>query len=50
MIGLSTPSLSKGKFSLRASQTGMIVMEDVIVPKENMFPLIKGLKGMFLVL
>lgn len=46
MLGLSTPKI-EGKFSLRASQTGMIVMEDVKVPKENRFPTVKGLTGPF---
>ena len=43
MNGLSAPKI-EGKFSLRASVTGQIVMEDVSVPSENMFPHIKGLK------
>ena len=46
MPGLSTPTI-KGKFSLRASITGMIVMEDVEVPAENMLPGVRGLKGPF---
>jgi len=46
MTGLSTPKIH-GKFSLRSSETGMIVMEDVEVPQENIFPTIKGLKGPF---
>jgi len=46
MKGLTTPKI-EGKFSLRASITGMILMEDVIVPKTNMLPNIKGLKGPF---
>ena len=46
MEGLETPFL-KGKFSLRASATGMILMEDVKVPQENMLPNVKGLKGPF---
>eukprot|EP01101_Sappina_pedata_P005562 TRINITY_DN2573_c0_g1_i1.p2 TRINITY_DN2573_c0_g1~~TRINITY_DN2573_c0_g1_i1.p2 ORF type:complete len:461 (-),score=195.65 TRINITY_DN2573_c0_g1_i1:106-1488(-) len=46
MQGLSTPKL-EGKFSLRASETGMIIMEDVEVPAENMFTTVKGLKGPF---
>jgi len=46
MKGLTTPKL-EGKFSLRASATGMIVMDDVVVPKENMLPNVKGLKGPF---
>jgi glutaryl-CoA dehydrogenase len=44
MAGLSAPKID-GKFSLRASPTGMIVMEDVFVPEANLFPNIKGLKG-----
>ena len=46
MKGLSAPKI-EGKFSLRASITGEIVMEDVFVPEENRFPDIKGLKGPF---
>lgn len=46
MSGLSTPKI-EGKFSLRASITGEIVMDSVFVPEENMFPEIKGLKGPF---
>ncbi|MDP6952296.1 MAG: acyl-CoA dehydrogenase family protein, partial [Alphaproteobacteria bacterium] len=42
--GLSTPKL-EGKFSLRASPTGMIVLDDVFVPEENVFPEIRGLAG-----
>ncbi|KAJ8098725.1 acyl-CoA dehydrogenase/oxidase [Lipomyces tetrasporus] len=45
-LGLGTPQI-KGKTALRASVTGMINMDDVEVPKENMFPEIKGLKGPF---
>jgi glutaryl-CoA dehydrogenase len=44
MAGLSAPKI-EGKFSLRASPTGMIVMEDVLVPEENLLPNVKGLKG-----
>lgn len=43
MSGLSAPKI-EGKFSLRASATGQIVMEDVSVPAENLFPDIRGLK------
>lgn len=43
MAGLSTPVI-EGKFSLRASITGQIFMEDVEVPRENMLPNVKGLK------
>ncbi len=46
MKGLSAPKI-EGKFSLRASVTGEIVMADVFVPEENAFPTIKGLKGPF---
>ncbi|MBU2925180.1 acyl-CoA dehydrogenase [Colwellia sp. 1_MG-2023] len=46
MIGLSAPKI-EGKFSLRASITGEIVMEDVFVPKENMLPKAEGLSGPF---
>lgn len=42
MKGLSTPTIP-GKFSLRASETGQIVMEDVEIPEENMLPHISGL-------
>lgn len=44
--GLSAPKI-EGKFSLRASITGEIVMDEVFVPAENMFPEVKGLKGPF---
>jgi glutaryl-CoA dehydrogenase len=44
MAGLSAPKID-GKFSLRASPTGMIVMEDVFVPDANLLPNVKGLKG-----
>ena len=37
MKGLSCPIIN-GKFSLRASITGQIVMEDVEIPEENMLP------------
>ena len=46
MTGLSAPKI-EGKFSLRASNTGMIFMDNVVVPKENMIPNVKGLKGPF---
>jgi len=46
MKGLSTPKI-EGKMSLRASITGQIVMEDVRIPKDNMFTTVKGLKGPF---
>jgi len=46
MKGLETPKI-EGKFSLRASVTGMIMMQDVFVPEENMLPHVKGLRGPF---
>ncbi|WP_022727094.1 acyl-CoA dehydrogenase [Fodinicurvata sediminis] len=46
MKGLSAPKI-EGKFSLRASITGEIVMEDVFVPEENLMPNVSGLKGPF---
>jgi len=46
MDGLSTPSID-GKFSLRASSTGEIVMDEVFVPDENLLPNARGLKGPF---
>ena len=46
MKGLSCPKI-EGKFSLRTSNTGMIFMDNVVVPKENMIPNVKGLKGPF---
>lgn len=44
--GLDTPKI-EGKFSLRASTTGMILMDDVRVPEENLLPKVEGLKGPF---
>ncbi|MBN1007451.1 acyl-CoA dehydrogenase [Amphritea pacifica] len=46
MPGLSAPKI-EGKFSLRASVTGEIVMEDVFVPDENLLPGVEGLAGPF---
>ena len=46
MNGLTAPKI-EGKFSLRASATGMISMQDVFVPEENMLPNVSGLKGPF---
>jgi len=46
MPGLSAPKI-EGKFSLRASTTGMIFMDDVAVPAENMLPNVRGFKGPF---
>lgn len=43
MKGLSAPKI-EGKFSLRASVTGQIVMEDVVVPEDNILEGVKGLK------
>jgi len=44
MDGFSTP-VTHEKWSLRASATGELVFDNVKVPKENIFPVIKGLKG-----
>ncbi len=44
MKGYSAPEIH-GKWSLRASITGELVFEDVRVPKSNVFPNVKGLKG-----
>ena len=46
MKGLSAPKI-EGKFSLRASITGEIVMDEVFVPADHMFPEVEGLKGPF---
>jgi glutaryl-CoA dehydrogenase len=46
MKGLSAPKI-EGKFSLRASVTGEIVMDNVFVPAENLLPNVSGLKGPF---
>jgi glutaryl-CoA dehydrogenase len=46
MKGLSTPKI-EGKLSLRASVTGEIVMDDVMVPEANLLPGVSGLKGPF---
>ena len=46
MEGLSAPKI-EGKFSLRASITGEIVMDNVFVPSENLLPNVKGLSGPF---
>jgi glutaryl-CoA dehydrogenase len=46
MKGLSTPKI-EGKFSLRVSVTGEIVMDDVFVPEENLLPNVSGLAGPF---
>ncbi|MES2534970.1 MAG: acyl-CoA dehydrogenase [Pseudomonadota bacterium] len=44
--GLTAPAIH-GKFGLRASVTGEIVMNDVFVPEENLLPHVTGLKGPF---
>ena len=44
--GLTTPAIH-GKVGLRASITGEIVMDNVFVPQENIFPDVRGLKGPF---
>ncbi len=46
MPGLSGPPI-EGKFSLRASSTGMIAMEDVFATEEALLPGVSGLKGPF---
>lgn len=46
MTGLSAPKI-KGKISLRASTTGMIVMDEVRVPASALLPNVEGLKGPF---
>jgi glutaryl-CoA dehydrogenase len=44
--GLTTPKI-EGKFSLRASITGMIMLDNVFIPDDAMLPKVKGLKGPF---
>jgi glutaryl-CoA dehydrogenase len=46
MTGLSAPKI-EGKFSLRASATGEVVMDDVFVPEDNLLPGAQGLRGPF---
>ncbi len=46
MAGLSAPKI-KGKISLRASTTGMIMMDEVRVPSSALLPNVEGLKGPF---
>jgi glutaryl-CoA dehydrogenase len=46
MKGLTAPKI-EGKFSLRTSITGEVVMDDVFVPEANLLPNVKGLKGPF---
>ena len=41
MKGLETPVI-KGKFSLRASITGQILMDEVFVPEKNLLPKVEG--------
>ena len=43
MKGFTTPKI-EGKFSLRASITGQIAMDDIQVPKANLLPKVQGLK------
>ena len=45
--GLECPKI-EGKMSLRASVTGMIMMDNVEVPEDNMLPNVKGLGGYLL--
>jgi glutaryl-CoA dehydrogenase len=44
--GFSTPKI-EGKLSLRASITGEVVLDDALVPEENLLPNVKGLAGPF---
>ena len=46
MKGLAAPKI-EGKFSLRASVTGMIQMDAVFIPDENLLPHVEGLAGPF---
>jgi glutaryl-CoA dehydrogenase len=46
MAGYSTPVIGD-KLSLRASITGEVVLDDVVVPEENLLPGVKGLRGPF---
>ena len=46
MKGFSTPKI-EGKLSLRASITGELVLEDVVIPEDNLLPNVKGLAGPF---
>lgn len=46
MEGFETPKIA-GKMSLRASATGEIIMNDLLLPEENLLPNIHGLKGPF---
>ncbi len=44
--GFETPKI-EGKFSLRASITGMLMLQDVFVPADHVLPGVKGLRGPF---
>lgn len=44
MAGFTAPE-THGKWSLRASVTGELVFDNVVIPKENVLPGVKGLKG-----
>merc|ERR1719231_1623173 len=44
--GFTTPKI-EGKFSLRASPTGMISLDEVKIPKENVLPKVTGMRGPF---
>jgi glutaryl-CoA dehydrogenase len=46
MAGLSAPKI-EGKLALRTSVTGEIVMQDVLIPEEQLLPGVEGLKGPF---
>ena len=46
MEGISTPKI-EGKFALRAGSTGQVVMQEVLVPEENLLPNVSGLRGPF---
>ncbi|KRA82751.1 acyl-CoA dehydrogenase [Altererythrobacter sp. Root672] len=46
MPGLSAPKI-EGKFSLRASTTGMIMMDEIKLPAEALLPGVEGMKGPF---
>jgi glutaryl-CoA dehydrogenase len=44
--GFSTPKIT-GKLSMRVSVTGEIVLQDAVIPEENLLPNVKGLAGPF---
>jgi glutaryl-CoA dehydrogenase len=46
VVGRATPKI-EGKFALRASSTGQILMDDVFVPEDQVLPGVSGLKGPF---